>query len=116
MYKITISESVIRCNGKDGLHVEADCKVHITLNQSVIHDNAGSGIAVQPSAKGLHEAGINPSVSFEALRKAHDALKNIDSDDKNSIFQKLSEIGFTEYLSATANLTSVAEFIMTLTC
>lgn len=117
MAKIRLVDSVIRNNGRDGIHIGFDgANADISMERSAISGNLGSGISIRPSTKELLEAGINPSVSMESLKKAKEALRDADLKDERTILKRLSGIGFTDYLSTSANLTTVAQFIMSLIC
>ena len=113
MVKIIMTDSVIRQARTDGISVNQDgSEVEITLTRSLIEDVGGHGIIVRPSTKEFLDAGINPSVSNEMLLKARQALIDVDSRNEKTVFKRLAEIGFTEYLSAAANLVTVAQFIL----
>ncbi|WP_313055341.1 hypothetical protein [Atlantibacter hermannii] len=117
MAKIRIVDSFISNNGQDGIHIGFDgANADISMERSTISGNLGSGISIRPSTRELIEAGINPSVPMESLKKAKEVLGDIDFNDERTINKRLSGIGFTDYLSTSANLTTVAQFIMGLIC
>lgn len=132
---IDLTGAIVSGNGAGGVKLEGD--VVAIMDNAAIGGNSGNGVTILgdgvnaslkgaslisneryainviPSRDELVSKGFKEDIPDEYIYSALDAIKNVDHSRLEVVIETLKSIGISKYLTATADLTTIATFLLT---